>query len=352
MKNALPSLVALIQERKGKSEFAISNTSKWMARAAGVTGAVSLAMQLMSLDVNMVFSPEKLVRNKKISEGDGKEMTITWALVSDPGKLPDGNDARWCALGFVSNALGVPISVPASGRISGAEIMFEGGENFDRVYFGDYKQIRTFTNSFGEADLKIIGRTQKKDVKDSAKAQDLEFSVHVKAQPEESGLNSMANMFYNGLAFGAGGMVANAGLIGPIIDMLKLVRYDLGEYYFPMVDWVTQGWKAAGTSNEATISGFVCSLEQPFVLDISFTGGQGTMIFTPSSEKGGNYTYEGSGGGVTITGNGNYEVFNLDTNNPLIKGKAYGCTSLGSSTCRNTNDVIELTPLEDGSCDE
>ncbi len=90
-----------------------------------------------------------------------------------------------------SNAFGVSFSFPPSGPISGAEMTVSGGRGFPNLVLFNTEgtnSMRRWTKSDGSAEYKIFGAPQKRQIPESAKQVDKEFSIHVSAQPEEAGI--------------------------------------------------------------------------------------------------------------------------------------------------------------------
>ncbi|MFY9557235.1 MAG: hypothetical protein WAV47_21200, partial [Blastocatellia bacterium] len=163
----------------------------------------------------------------------------------------------------------------------------------------------------GFVEYKLFGAPQKRDLPDSAKPVDKEFSIYVNAQPEEAGLNSMLNIFFGGLTFGTA--PSGAGGIGSVFDVLRTFQYDMGEYVFNLTDWVMPGYQASGSFGLGHISGTLCGpLDHPFALkQDSPVGHVGAFTFTPAGERSGTWTYAGQFPGeikVTMTGSGDYTV--------------------------------------------
>jgi hypothetical protein len=100
--------------------------------------------------------------------------------------------------------------------------------------------MRFFTGKDGKVSFHVIGKAQRQTIPDDAPAVDKEFVIRLRAQPEEAGLGSMANIFFGGLGIITGGA---AGFLSSLIDVLKTFTYDMGERALPVTDWGTQGWK-------------------------------------------------------------------------------------------------------------
>jgi hypothetical protein len=313
MLNGLPGVVGLIQQHRGVGPGVIEKTASRLGWVNAFAAALTLAMQLSSLDVSGYQDPDPLIRTEETS--DGKETNIYLALSMDPGMLPDGNNGALCFLSFLTNALGVSFNFPAGGRVSGAEVKFEAGEGFPNlVLFGDYKQLRQDTDANGEVTLKVIGRAQKKQLPDSAKPVDKEFSVLVSAQPEAVNGNTIANIFFDGLTATTG-----AGAISALVDILKTFHWDLGEHVFRLTDWKTPGFRYYFNFQGIDVKeGIICSFEKAFVINakLNYQSFQGTYRydFTPTSPTAGTVAVTGSftapGGKITMEGSGTYR----DTN--------------------------------------
>jgi hypothetical protein len=366
MTKSLPGIIQLIQKQMGTNIDVIEKTPERLGWANAFAAALAFAMQLASVDVGGYEDPDPLERTKGTS--DGKQTTIHWALSMDPGKLPDGNNGALCFLSFLTNALGASFSFPAEGRIAGAEMMFEGGAGFpDLVLFGDYKQLRQDTNANGEADLLVLGRGQKKQLPDSVKPVDKEFSVIVSAQPEPANGNSIANIFFGGLSFGTAPGVASA--ISALVDMLKTFRWDLGEHVFRLTDWKIPGFRYYFNYQGIDVKeGIICSFEKPFTINakLAYETVNGTYRydFMPSSPTAGTLTVTGSftspSGTIAMTGNGTYEILTPDSETPIVSvmlqklttksRKAYGYMIPGVPDVGTKLD-FELEPLQTNECE-
>jgi hypothetical protein len=138
----------------------------------------------------------------------------------------------------------------------------------------------------------VIGKAQKKTVPDSAQPIPKEFTIQVSAQPEEAGLGSMANIFFDGLT----GLASGAGFLSGLIDVLKTFQYDMGDIAFNMTDWAAPGWKlggwnAASTTAVVMTGGLSCdSPYGPWEFSSEATTSQGgtssSSFMVPFSEDG------------------------------------------------------------------
>jgi hypothetical protein len=370
MQNGLPGLIQLIQKQLGEPASVIKGTSDRLGWASAFTAAMTLAMQLSSVDVAGYEEPDPLERTKGTS--DGKQTTIHWALLMDPGKLPDGNNGAACFLSFLSNMFGMSFSFPTEGRIPGAEMDFYGGEGFpDLVLFGDYKQLRQDTDANGEASLLILGRAQKKDLPDSAQPVDKEFSVRVRAQPEAVNGNTIANIFFGGLTFGAS--PGGAGAIGALTDILKTFTWDLGEHVFRLTDWKALGYRYYYNFQNIDVKeGIICSFEKPFTINATLTypgvvQGIYRYDFTPTSPTAGTVVISGTytpvtepSQKITLEGNGTYTIQSPDTETPAIsvsikKLEAKGLQGGGGGMMpgapgAGSELTFDLEPLQTNEC--
>lgn len=184
---------------------------------------------------------------------------------------------------------------------------------------------------------------------EDAKRVEKEFSVHVKAQPEEAGLNSMLNIFFGGLTFGAA--PTKAGGFGSAIDIAKGFQYDMGEYVFRLTDWQQKGYRASGQVEDMVFSGVICSLDAPFKV----TGNNGLFPypfeFVPSSATAGTASANAKWRIASFKSNGSYTIEGADTDKPrivLLVG-GIGTVPAGSVSGSGTT-YIDLTPLETNEC--
>ncbi len=261
-------------------------------RAAAVINKLNLAASLLSLiaqvnalAVNTVINPDPLVRHRQASDGDTAEVRVD---ISFDSSRFDGNDAGFCLLSLLSNALGVGLSVPADGaKLSGVEVVVTPGQNFpDKVYFSDGGEPRRVTDQSGSITIGVQGRARSKTLPESAKEIIDEFGLSYAAQVEEVTTQSLLNVFIDGLSLAKGGF-------GGAIDIAKTLHYDLGEFAYRFKDYLT-GYRISQTwIGGYELSGEVCDLEQAFVIqaDGSGVGGYvGELTITPSAD--GQVAYE------------------------------------------------------------
>ena len=105
----------------------------------------------------------------------------------------------------------------------------------------------------------------------------------------------------------------------------------------------TPTYTASGGGDQLTVTGTVADVTNTFTLSGIFPGASLTFAFFPDGDKGGQYTYKGSGNGVQLSGQGTYTIDASDPNGVLvITGHSNGCATPGG--CRDNTDVITLTP--------
>lgn len=235
MLDATPGIIELIQEYLGAPETTIEKTQKVLNAVNALAALLTLWMQLEALTISSYMEPDPLERTKTTT--DGKEATIYLALISDPDAVPDGNDLFACAASFLLNALGTTFSFPASGRVAGAEVVFEPGTGFGETVLIDYKStpLRQDTDANGEVTLRVLGKTQSTEIPDDADPVMREFSLHISAQPEATTGNTIFNTFFESLSFWA--KPSASGLISAVVEILKTFHVDLGERIFRLQDW-------------------------------------------------------------------------------------------------------------------
>jgi hypothetical protein len=103
-----------------------------------------------------------------------------------------------------------------------------------------------------------------------------------------------------------------------------------------------------GGADEFRGTGHVCDLTQPFRV----SGSGVTVSFTPTSDRAGSYSYEGSMSGFGVQGKGRYSV---DYNGDLptqIRAYGPGSVSTPNGTVAGEGDErYTLTPAPEGNCD-
>ena len=348
MSKAFTSVIEKWQKVGEVSTKLIDKTASTITKLNAASALLSFLLQLAAMEIEPRQTPAPMIRTHDTYRG--KDGTIELQLYSAPNKIPNGNELKACLGSFVANAMGISFSMPADGPISGAEMTVDGGEGFpDLVLFNSEgtNSMRRWTGKDGVAEYKLFGAPQKHNIPDTAKPVNKEFSVYVKAQPEEAGLNSMLNIFFGGVTFGTA--PSAAGGFGSAIDIAKGFQYDMGEYVFNLTDWKPQGYRASGQTADLVYSGVICSLEKPFTVNGSVINYK--FEFTPSSATAGTVKISGAGLMVTSAGGGTYTIEGAETDKPRIAmaASALGTSPVGSRTGRGTM-YIDLVPLDTDEC--
>lgn len=360
MEKAIPGLIErLFKSLDDADNFGDSRNAKirgGLAYANAATSALTLILRLIAMEIAAVQDPEPLERTKGTSHG--KEGVVVFALSAYPWKRTggteshnDGNRLDNCMMSYLISALGVTFSFPPEGRIAGAELEFTGGAGFPTlVLFNNYKDLLgKATNANGEASVEITGTAQKERLPENSRPIDKEFSIHVSAQPEAYNGNTVANTFFNGMNFATRPNPASA--ISAIVDILKTVHYDLGEYTFRLTDWQPRGYRASGSDGPVVYSGVICSLDQPFTVIGKHPLYPLPLNFTPSSPTTGTMSYGTSGSGISAAGGGTYKIDGATTDAPVIVINTKSTASVPViTTSGGGKATIYLLPLDTGEC--
>ena len=332
----LPGMTETFLKQVGVSAAKVDKISSFMGRANAIAQLLNLYMQIHALSVDAQVSPmEGLVRTKTSS--DGKRATITFHLFYDKEKVPDGNELWACMTSFISSSMGVSVSIPPSEAIPGADIIFKPGKNIpEKVLFDSANtNYRITTDSSGNADLKLIGRAQKKTLPDNAPEMNDTYTLWVSAQPEGITAGSIAGMFWDSLSFWV--VPGAASAVAPVVDLLKTMTFDLGDMEFGLTDWGSQSYRIVGGAADWQTNTAVCNIMQPFKLTSSI------IIMNLSGGLSGTYTYTGNI--FDVHGSGTYTI-------SLPDGAGYPGTMTGGTTgsaAGYTGTGIEhytLTPLD------
>ncbi len=279
-----------------------------------VTGVLSLILAVSTVEVDVVQNPDPLERTRRSTQA-GKTTELTWAVRIDVGDLPDGNQRLICAASFVLNTLGVGFTIPANGPLPGVDLTFEGrlgfGERLNTAQAFvtlDMNELKKTSDSKGMVHTTVTGKAQKRDVPESAKPILREFSIGVTAQVEPENLNSLLNVFFDGLSFGVS--PDGYGIAAGAVDIARTLHWDMGERVFRMTDWQA-GWKIDQYEFDNHFFGIVCDLEKPFAVDFASPAGgwAGTFTVTPTPDGPATWEFEGSiAGTYGFVGNGVGEV--------------------------------------------
>jgi hypothetical protein len=296
---------------------------KFLAKANIIATVLALIAQVNALEVTTTTDPSILVRDRQAQ--DGGQAQLGFRLAFNASILNSNNQAL-CALVTASNALGVGLALPADGSaVSGAEIKLEPIKNFpDKIYFNDTKGVnftKIVTNGEGVATAYTQGHKRATALPESAKEKPDEYGFAVSAQVEEAGAQSILNLFIDGLS------VAGGGAIGGILDAVKLYHFDLGEQYFPFIDYET-GYRVEQVWLQGyRVSGLVCDLERPFQLQLNGDGipaFTGPLLFNPAPDGTFSYMFQGLFGGIAAgVGNGHGYSTVTDTDAKLFLDGGY-----------------------------
>ncbi|GMV18150.1 MAG: hypothetical protein AMXMBFR56_63740 [Polyangiaceae bacterium] len=348
-KAGLPKTSELVAKALGASGDGAKKIGSATSYANTVTSALStyLAIHFMALRIDS--DPPQLERTKKTT--DGKEQKHRIQIITDSEGFPDGKNLEACLTSFGLNAFGVSFKLPEDGKgLSGVGVQFKEGTGFDRVLWGNYKHLKQLADDKGFVDLTILGRAQKRDLPDSAKSWETEYSFFVEAQPEKEDLGSIVNMFWSSLK-AAGGAKAS-GLAGPILQLAKVTHWSLGEQAFVVIDWKPPGWKVSGKKDEAVFSGQVCDLEKEFRIQLG-GGLSGHATYHPDKHypaSGGRYDYSGSFPGGTAFGNGTYAFSGDPWTSLKLTQTGAGCvTHPMGKNCADGTEILTLTATQECS---
>ncbi|AKC86973.1 hypothetical protein [Pseudoxanthomonas suwonensis] len=102
-----------------------------------------------------------------------------------------------------------------------------------------------------------------------------------------------------------------------------------------------RAYTAVGGAGEFRGSGKICDLGEAFTI----SGSGVTMTFTPSSDTGGSYRYEGRMSGFAVHGDGTYTVSADDSGGTLV-GTGPGCVNARGEHCAVDSEHYTLTPAE------
>lgn len=171
----------------------------------------------------------------------------------------------------------------------------------------------------------------------------------------EGAYRVVARAEIGGGAFSA--FVDEARAVGAGLQELIGQELPIAEHVFTVlasvpVVCVTQ-YQATGGGSGMTVTGLVSDITKSFTVTGTFEGGSATLSFTPGATviepstgdiySSGTLSYSGGGSGVTVSGDGTYEISG-NIGGPLtLNFDADGCATPGE--CRATSGVITLTPL-------
>lgn len=287
MVKAFPGFVSRIQNYLGVDPIMITKTSNGQAWINALSSALTLGMRLAAMDIDVIQEPDPLRRTK--GTRNGEEGKIIFALVSRPKPLPnndeesaDANLPVNCLMSFLSSTAGITFKLPPAGRMAGVEVKLTGGQGFpDLVLFNNYRDVfGKVTDQNGELTVGITGAAQKRQMPESAKPVDKEFSIIVHAQPEAISDKTLASLFFSGLFAGVNPNLPSA--TSAIIDLLKTIHWNLGEYVFRLTDW-SSGWEINETFDSLHFTGTSCENKKgPWKINVegSYGGASTTGMIT------------------------------------------------------------------------
>jgi hypothetical protein len=113
-----------------------------------------------------------------------------------------------------------------------------------------------------------------------------------------------------------------------------------------------RSYRATGTANGASFNGQICSLDQPFVVNVDAITGKWPMEFTPRDGLSGQMTGRYSSGDCTLSGGGPYSARLGDDGSGTLTF-TYTSTARCQFGSRTTSVTTELTlvPATDLKCD-
>ncbi len=125
--------------------------------------------------------------------------------------------------------------------------------------------------------------------------------------------------------------------LGPIIEGRAEAAEKLVPECKPTTYRVTGGGRL-------TVNGTIASFKAPFTVNAAGNGFRVVFQFAPDDADGtsGSVSYEGWGGGATMTGSGRYTITGKDPGPYKLKMKTSGCVDIGK--CANNADTFTLTP--------
>lgn len=292
------------------------------ARATGIIGALLFLLQYMSVSVDLNPDPADLHRtmSDRIPGNPGTVVaTLSYELSGSHSNLDGGQGMANCLLELL-NVLGIPnASLPQDGPIPGAELIFTGKDGFgDWVEFTEASEIKQSTNDSGQATIHLQGTTEPFQIPDGAPDYPRPYTIGVEAQVEPENERSLLTMFADSV-LGVSGESAG-GLISPVIDTMRTIHWDLGDYQMPFFDWQV-GWKLQNDNPIGPITGLKCdAIDKPWVASSNPTiiaGGATvsehqtwTVTITDTQALTGTYDYESKqvAGGITVTGSAHGSV--------------------------------------------
>ncbi|MDR3508449.1 MAG: hypothetical protein P4L64_11175 [Caulobacteraceae bacterium] len=106
------------------------------------------------------------------------------------------------------------------------------------------------------------------------------------------------------------------------------------------------GYDVSGGGAGLKVHGVVADISHTFEIKGNFPGGSTVLTYTPDAPgaSAGKLSYTMAGSGVTGSGKGTYTLAKAPGGVIKLTEKAYGCVHGIAGSCRNTTEVITLTP--------
>jgi len=118
-----------------------------------------------------------------------------------------------------------------------------------------------------------------------------------------------------------------------------------------MAEKCRKPFRAAGTSNNVSFTGEICSLDRRFSIDAKYPGGSAKTSFIPGNAATGETIVTGGGGGCTHTGGGNYTVTHNEDGTATLKWTTSDqLTCPGVNNSRTATFTLTLQPAPDIAC--
>jgi hypothetical protein len=206
---------------------------------------LNLVYEIASISVDDSMTPDPLERNKRRSQGDGKAAVITVTVSFRPPVDPDTLQAFNCLL-VMTSAIGNNATIPPQGGIAGVQVEVTGAEGFSTslveagtiVLFGPATFVPVqVSNAQGQVTVPVQGRAQTRDYPDTAIPVEKQFSIEVQSELEPTGPSSAGKTLLDSFFC----VLAVVGCVDAAADILKTVRWDLGELPHVIIDWQA-GW--------------------------------------------------------------------------------------------------------------
>jgi hypothetical protein len=211
-------------------------------------------------------------------------------------------------------------------------------------------------------DLEVSSSPAKRTAVRPGTAFDLEASPRVKSDGSSAGGTVTATLSGRArLQPGSGKVRADAryGYAAPekkeekaSIAFEARSRRGVGRATLDFDTMTSRSYRAHGTTDGATFAGEICSLDQPFVVNVDAITGKWPMEFTPQDGVSGQMRGSYSSDGCTLAGGGPYSATLNDDGSGKLRF-TYNSTAtceFGSTTTSRTTELT-LVPASDLRCD-